>query len=98
MGTKWVRRGLLTLVGMFFLIVGPFGPFIPFNSPALLPPLAAGDPLPGAANWNRGEIPAVSRVTARDGAPLTYRLYPGRKDRAVVLVHGSSGAGISTHK
>jgi pimeloyl-ACP methyl ester carboxylesterase len=34
----------------------------------------------------------------RDGAPLNYRLYPGRADRAVVLVHGSSGAGISMHR
>ena len=39
----------------------------------------------------------VRRVAARDGAPLTYRLYPGRADRVVVLVHGSSGASISMH-
>ena len=30
-------------------------------------------------------------LKARDGAPLNYRLYPGRPDRVVVLVHGSSG-------
>ena len=44
------------------------------------------------------EVPPVLRVAARDGAPLAYRLYPGRPDRAIVLVHGSSGASISMHK
>jgi non-heme chloroperoxidase len=37
-------------------------------------------------------------VAARDGAPLAYRVYPARPDRAVILVHGSSSASISMHK
>ena len=53
---------------------------------------------PASTNGTSRQVPAVQRVTARDGAPLTYRLYPGRADRAVVLVHGSSGASISMHK
>ncbi len=65
---------------------------------AEVPRLAAGDTLPGTESWNRAEIPEVRRIAARDGAPLTYRLYPGRADRAVVLVHGSSGSSISMHK
>jgi len=56
-----------------------------------LPRLAAGDTLPGFSSWNLAEIPQIRQVAARDGAPITYRLYPGRSDRAVVLVHGSSG-------
>ena len=40
----------------------------------------------------------MQTVKARDGAPLNYRLYPGRPDRAVVLVHGSSGTDASMLK
>src|SRR5260370_27533394 len=96
--TRWIRRALLALGSVLGLIVGAFGAVIAFDSPAPLPRLAAGETWPGIDNWNRAEIPAVSRVVARDGAPLTYRLYPGAKDRAVVLVHGSSGASISMHR
>jgi pimeloyl-ACP methyl ester carboxylesterase len=95
---RWIRRSLLALAAVLAVIVGCFVAVIVVNSPAPLPRLAAGDTLPGIEKWNVAEIPAVSRVSARDGAPLTYRLYPGRKDKAVVLVHGSSGASISMHK
>lgn len=78
--------------------VAALASIIAFNSPAEVPRLVAGDSLPGISTWNQAEIPEVKRVVARDGAPLTYRLYPGRPDRAVVLVHGSSGASISMHK
>jgi len=71
---------------------------IAFDSPAPLPRLAAGDSVSGIDDWNKAEIPPIQRVTARDGAPLAYRLYPGRPDRAVVLVHGSSGSGLTMHK
>jgi pimeloyl-ACP methyl ester carboxylesterase len=71
---------------------------IAFDAPVRLPALAAGNTIPGIGKWNFAEVPAVQRVAARDGAPLTYRLYPGRPDRAVVLVHGSSAASISMHK
>src|SRR6516164_7212566 len=98
MFTKWIRRSLVALAILLVIGIGGFASIIAFDSPAPLPRLAAGDTLPGIETWNRTEIPAVSRVLARDGAPLTYRLYPGRKDRAVVLVHGSSGASISMHK
>jgi alpha-beta hydrolase superfamily lysophospholipase len=98
MPTRWIRCSLLALAVLLVVIMGGLASVIAFNSPAALPRLAAGDTLPGIETWNMAEIPAVSRVTARDGAPLTYRLYPGRKDRAVVLVHGSSGASISMHK
>ncbi len=57
------------------------GGVIVFSTPGQLPRLMAGDSLPGSDTWNPAEIPAVQRVAARDGAPLTYRLYPGRADR-----------------
>jgi pimeloyl-ACP methyl ester carboxylesterase len=88
-----IGAALLALV----VITGVLATIV-FNSPAAPPRLAAGDTLPGFADWNKAEIPAVQQVAMRDGAPLTYRLYAGRKDRAVVLVHGSSGTSYSMHK
>ena len=98
MRSKWVRRAALGLGAVLLLIVATVGAVIAFDSPQPVPRLAAADTLPGFASWNLAEIPPVRQMSARDGAPLTYRLYPGRKDRAVVLVHGSSGASISMHK
>ncbi len=60
--------------------------------------LAAGNSIPGIAQWNFAELPKLQTLKARDGAPLNYRLYPGRPDRAVVLVHGSSGTDVSMMK
>lgn len=94
----WVRRVLFGVAALVLAAGAAFGAVIAFSSPGELPPLRAGDTLPGSDSWNRAEIPAVSRVTARDGAPLTYRLYPARTDRAVVLVHGSSGTSSSMHR
>jgi pimeloyl-ACP methyl ester carboxylesterase len=95
---RWVRRGAGAIVAVLLLIISGVGAVIAFDSPGGVPTLAAGDSLPGIASWNFAEVPPVSKVMARDGAPLTYRLYPGRPDRVVVLMHGSSGASISMHK
>jgi pimeloyl-ACP methyl ester carboxylesterase len=91
LGIRRVVAGLwLGSASLLLAIAVAFGAVITFS--------AAGDSLPGIESWNFSEIPEVKRVVARDGAPLTYRLYPGASDRAVVLVHGSSGASISMHK
>ena len=100
--SPWIRRTMtglgLGVAGLVLSVVAAFAGVIALSSPGELPRLAAGDSLPGVESWNRAEIPEVRRVAARDGAPLTYRLYPGAQDRAVVLVHGSSGTGRSMHK
>jgi Serine aminopeptidase, S33 len=95
---RWARRGVMAVAAALVLVIGGMGAVIAFDSPGPVPTLAAGDSLPGIASWNFAEVPPVSTVMARDGAPLTYRLYPGRPDRIVVLIHGSSGASISMHK
>ncbi|HYC64988.1 MAG TPA: alpha/beta fold hydrolase, partial [Reyranellaceae bacterium] len=95
---KWLKRGLIGVGALVVLAVAAVGGVIAFNEPARLPPLAAGNSLPGFEKWNMAEIPQPQRVTMRDGAPMTYRFYPGRKEHAVVLVHGSSGTGVSMHK
>lgn len=98
MRSVWVRRISFGVAGLVIAAGAAVGSVIALSVPGELPRLRAGDSLPGADTWNWAEIPAVSRVTARDGAPLTYRLYAGARDRAVVLVHGSSGTSSSMHK
>src|SRR6185369_1256027 len=88
-----IAAGLLLLV-----VVGTFAAVIAFNAPAAPPVLAAGNSIPGIAQWNFAELPKPQTVKARDGAPLNYRLYPSRPDRVVVLVHGSSGTDASMLK
>ena len=96
--SRWLRRSLIGLAALAILAVAAVGAVIAFNEPARLPPLAAGNSLPGFEKWNPAEIPQPQRVTMRDGAPMAYRFYPGRKELAVVLVHGSTGTGVSMHK
>lgn len=96
--SRWVRRLGWTLAILLLAVATGFGGVIGFSTPGELPRLLAGDSLPGMSTWNWAELPPVQRVAARDGAPLAYRVYPARADRAVVLVHGSSSASISMHK
>lgn len=92
------RRILLAIGVLVLLVVGAFAAVIAFNAPTAPPVLAAGNSIPGIAQWNFAELPKVQTLKARDGAPLNYRVYPGRPDRAIVLVHGSSGTDASMLK
>jgi len=90
---------ILTAASVFVLVaVASFAAVIAFDAPAAPPVLAAGNSIPGMAQWNFAELPARQSVKARDGAPLNYRVYPGRADHVVVLVHGSSGSGVDMLK
>src|SRR5260370_36447352 len=88
-----LRRILIALGALVLIVVGAFVGVIAFDSPATPPALAAGDSIPGMAQWNFAELPKVQSLKARDRAPLNYRLYPGSSRQAarrtVVLVQGS---------
>src|SRR5215212_10635603 len=92
------RRILIAAGLLLLLVVGSFAAVIAFNAPTAPPMLAAGNSIPGIAQWNFAELPKPQTVKARDGAPINYRLYPGRPDRVIVLVHGSSGTDVSMLK
>ncbi len=96
--TPWLRRARYAVAAVPLVVAAGLGAMIAFNSPVPGPRLAAADTLPGSERWNWAALPEVRRVTARDGAPLTYRLYAGPADRAIVLVHGSSAASTSMHR
>ncbi|SEO54626.1 Pimeloyl-ACP methyl ester carboxylesterase [Rhodospirillales bacterium URHD0017] len=93
-----IRRILIPAGLLVLLVVGAFAAVIAFSAPTAPPVLAAGNTIPGIAQWNFAELPKPQSVKARDGAPINYRLYPGRPDRVVVLVHGSSGTDASMLK
>lgn len=95
---RWIGRTMVAGAGLPLVVCAGLAAVIAFDEPAPLPRLAAGDSLPGADKWDWKTLPAVSKAFARDGAPLTYRVYAGCPDRAVVLVHGSSGSGNSMHR
>ena len=95
---KFVAGVALLLGALAFVAAGATTAVVAFDAPSQLPVLSAGESIPGISQWNRAEIPAPQSVKARDGAPLNYRLYSGHKDRAIVLVHGSSGTGYTMHK
>jgi non-heme chloroperoxidase len=92
------RRILIAIGVLVLIVVGAFAAVIAFDAPTAPPPLAAGNSIPGIAQWNFAELPKVQTLKARDGAPLNYRVYPGRPDRAIILVHGSSGTDASMLK
>jgi len=96
--SRWLRRLFLTLAAVVALAASALAAAIALDSPKAPPVLAAGNSIPGIQQWNFAELPKVQSIKARDGAPLNYRLYPGRADRAVVLVHGSTGSGAEMLK
>ncbi|TAJ38179.1 MAG: alpha/beta hydrolase [Reyranella sp.] len=96
--TRWMRHLTYGLGILIVVVAGALAAAIAFDSPSAPPVLAAGNTIPGIAQWNFAELPKAQSVKARDGAPLNYRLYPGRADRAIVLVHGSTGSGTEMLK
>lgn len=87
---RWLVRLLLVLP---LLVIVGLAAAIGLHAPGRPPVLAAGNAIPGIEAFPWDQLPAVQAITARDGARLHYRLYPGAPDRAVVLVHGSTGSG-----
>ena len=76
-----LRRILIAAGAVVVVVVAGFAAVIAFNAPSAPPVLAAGNTIPGIAQWNFAELPKPQTLKARDGAPLNYRLYPGRPDR-----------------
>lgn len=79
-----VAGGLMTLAAA-----------VAFSTPRQ--PNPANTPAPGPSDLPLAWAPALNLVTARDGAPLAYRFYPGPEGRIVVLIHGSTGTSYDVH-
>lgn len=92
---RWLRRLPLAFVVAALIA---FAATIAFDSPGADATALGKYEIPGISQWNRAEVPPTRQVMARDGAPLSYRPYPGRADRVVVLVHGSAGSSLEMHR
>ena len=77
---------ILALAGLA-AILGLAG-MIAFGTAAPPPPLASV--YEGVRRIDMSELPPLQRYTARDGASLAYRTWPGRGERVAVLIHGST--------
>ena len=92
---RWISLATGALV---LIVVGAFAGVIAFDSPAAPPVLAAGNSIPESPNGTSPSCPsrrASRRATARRS---TTGSIPAVPDRAVVLVHGSTGSGVEMLK
>ncbi len=90
-----MRRALAILAALVLLVVAALAATIAFDRPAAPPPQLAVSTPYDAVDFS--DLPKPEHFTARDGAALAYRRYPGNPDRVVILIHGSSGSGVAVH-
>lgn len=50
------------------------------------------------ATMDLAGLPPLTTYRARDGAQLSYRVYPGHGGQVVVLIHGSAGSSQDMHR
>lgn len=86
---------LAALVVFTVIVVAGFAAVIAFSKPALVAPMKSV--AEAFAGVDFSDLPEPRHFTARDGAALLYRAYPGDPGRIVVLIHGSSGTTASMH-
>jgi non-heme chloroperoxidase len=88
----------LAVVVSLVILAVIVGGAIAFGGPGNPPPMSSiNNPF---KNLDYSDLPAPSYFVARDGAKLTFRMYPsagGDARGSVVLVHGSSARGSSMH-
>src|SRR5271165_5760556 len=83
------------VIALCLLAVVVLGGMIAFGTAAAPPPLSSVYDAVKAMDFS-GAPPGHS-FRARDGADLAYRTYSGTTDRAIVLIHGSTGSSLSVH-
>src|ERR1700734_2052798 len=93
---RWLKRiaigfGLYFVVS--FCVAGALATFCHPDAPKAL--ASVTDPF---AKMDLSGLPPLARYRARDGAHLSYRVYPGGGDQVVVLIHGSAGSSQDMHR
>ena len=83
--------------GVWFLVLfAVAGALAAFCHPD--PPKALRSVTEPFATMDLSGLPDLVRYRARDGAKLSYRVYPGQGDQVVVLLHGSAGSSQDMHR
>jgi non-heme chloroperoxidase len=90
-----MKRTLIRVLVSFTLWIIGVAALIVFGT-ARPPPAAASITGPFAAINDR-DLPELRRYPARDGAQLSFRLYPATGRQVAVLIHGSAGSSVDMH-
>jgi pimeloyl-ACP methyl ester carboxylesterase len=85
----------IALAALAVIVLVALAGTIAFSAPADIAPMASVENAFEGADFS--DMPEKKSYTARDGAMLAYRAYPGDPSRIAVLVHGSSGTTASMH-
>jgi non-heme chloroperoxidase len=90
---KWIAISVgLSVVAL----LGVAGALATFCHPDA--PKAAASVTEPFAKMDLSGLPNRVTYRARDGANLSYRVYPGQGDQVVVLIHGSAGSSQDMHR
>lgn len=93
-----MKRLFRGLVAAPIVILAVVGGVLLFTAPKAPPPIAAIQSAGDVMSAFAVAQPKAQFITVRDGAKLSYRLYPGKPGRGVVVaVHGSSGNTVAMH-
>ncbi|HKW55085.1 MAG TPA: alpha/beta fold hydrolase [Stellaceae bacterium] len=81
---------LIALVAIPLIAVLALVGMIAFGTAAAPPPMASV--YDNVRRMDMSELPPLQRYTARDGASLAYRAWPGGGERVAILIHGSTSS------
>ena len=81
---------LIVLVAIPLIAILALAGMIAFGTAAAPPPLASV--YDNVRRMDMSELPPPQRYTARDGASLVYRAWPGGGERVAILIHGSTAS------
>jgi non-heme chloroperoxidase len=82
------------LISLILWVIGVAGLII-FGTAK--PPAPAASITGPFATINDRDLPELRRYPARDGAQLSFRLYPAAGRQVAVLIHGSAGSSMDMH-
>ncbi|MEQ1648754.1 MAG: alpha/beta fold hydrolase [Hyphomicrobiaceae bacterium] len=91
-----MRKFWLLLTVVLGVVVAAFAGALTFGTST--PPARLGAINDAISSRNLAGLPPAETFAARDGEKLTFRKYMGAPNRAVVLVHGSTGRSESVHE
>ncbi len=91
-----VKRIAIGFLVWFVVLLGVAGGLAAFCHPDA--PKALASVTEPFARMDLSGLPSRVSYRARDGANLTYRVYPGLGDQVVVLIHGSAGSSQDMHR
>ena len=82
------KHMLIMLITVPLIVVLALAGMIAFGTAEAPPPLASVSD--NVRRMDMSELPPLQRYTARDGASLAYRTWPGGGERVALLIHGST--------